>query len=359
MELSIRLIIEIQKYKIFSIAWAFSYGIFVPIYGYIFFAMTLRANQENNYCLLFGVMFLHYIHAILKLTLVGSRPIFHSSDIRAEYCVCDYGMPSAHGILALGTLLLIYFDIIHNHKISKYRKYYMKIGIGCIAIINSIGRLYLGAHSINQIVLGWSIGITCFLFLRQINDYVQKSIIWPIFYKDNFKNTRAIFHILFHFMWTNYLIFWVWTYRYTRFEVKENPFFEFKNCLHCLDKIERNFSCKIVKESSLFNLFFGMMIGIYISRIRFFAHRGFFAERNVGLYILRLMLLSLMMAPLVIGFILVFDNLLLKFIRLFFLCIVCGILMTTVFFKLLTNFDLDIDPGDDMDDPGELVFIQS
>lgn len=358
MDVTIRITLELQKYNLFWVATFFSYIFFFFLYGYIFFAMTLRRNQESNYTLLFGVLFLFYIQALMKMVLLGSRPIFNHPVIQQEHCICDYGKPSGHGIIGLGTMLLIYFDIINNHKVSELGKFFMKLVIAVFTFMIAVSRLYLGAHSINQVFLGWSIGLTCFFGLRQLNDYIQKYIIWPIFYKTSFRNKRAIFHVLFHFMWTNYLLFFAWTYRYTTFEKADNEFFNFKNCVYCVENMGQNFSTKIIKEASIFNLFFGMMIGIYISRFKHFDHAGFYAEEDFGKYVLRVMILALMMSPLVIGFIIHIDNVILKFLRVFILCIICGILMTSTFFDLLKMFDLEIHEKEELkekDDSGLTV----
>lgn len=342
MLLSISIIIELQKFDLTVVAFFFGYIIYGVMYFYVVLALIFRKNQESNFSLAFGTFFLMYISALSKMILLGHRPFFISNEVNSSFCICDYGNPSSHAIIGLGTLMLIYTDIVHNEKISRNTAMFMKIIIVLAQAGISFSRLYLGAHSLNQITIGWSIGITAFLGIRRLNDYLQKYIMWPMFYKDRFRNKLAISHLLFHMMWTNYLIFLVWSYRFTKFDLQENEYFTFNNCKMCSVELEQNFSVKVVKDALWFNIYFGMMFGIYISTNTRFKHSGFYSEGSIVKCLLRVFIFICCMSPLILALYPSTDNTIVTFVRILILSVVTGMLYTYFFYEVLKFLNLEI-----------------
>lgn len=338
--ISISLIVKLQKIDLSFFFLAFSYLAYFFMYLYILCVLMLRRNQESNISLIFGACCMIYVSTIFKLIMLGHRPMFTSNDLNSEYCICDYGKPASHMVIGLGTLMLIYTDIKHNHKISAFGTFVLKFSIIAIQLGAGLGRLYTGANSINQIVIGWSIGITMFLGLQRIDDYMQKYIIWPIFYKDRFRDKRAIFHLLFHMMWGNYLLFWFWAYRYTTFDIVENKYFSFENCKTCLAELAHNFSVKVIKDAVWFNLYFGMMLGIYVSKTTRFMHTGFYTDGDSKKCAMRMLIFLLCISPLILAFVPTIDNVVITFVRILVLCIVVGILSTSSFYWILDYTNL-------------------
>lgn len=343
MEWSISVSVELQKYSLDSVAWFFGTTVQVVMYAYIAVVYTLRKNQETNFSLLFGALFLIYIGGISKLMLLGHRPYFLNESLNPDYCICDYGNPSSNAIVTLGTMLLVYTDITTQHKFGGAAKLGMKLTVVVIQLGVSFSNLYLGNHSVNQIMLGWAIGFTSFLGIRRMNDYMLKFIIWPIFYKDRFKDKRAIFHIVIHMMWMNYLLFSLWAARYTSFDVSDNTYFTFKNCKACLIHVGSNFSVEAASSALWINAYFGMLLGIYVSRRMQFNHKGLFAEGDITKYILRSMLLAATISPIVFAFIPVLYNVIITFARKLFLAVIIGMLTTSSYFDMLDYFGWTIE----------------
>lgn len=341
-QLSIALTIKLQKFDLYYISLFFDYFIYGLMYLYVLGVYIIRKNQESNFSLIFGTFFLMYVSAILKLIMVGNRPFFINNKLNEDFCICDYGKPSAHSIIGLGTTMLIYTDLIHNNNISKYKTIIMKIFIVLIQFGVLLSRLYLGAHTINHMILGWCVGLTVFFGLRRINDYMQKYIIWPIFYKDRFQNKPAIFHLLFHMTWTNYLVFWLWSYRYTKFDVKENSYFNFDNCKICIADIGHNFSVNVVRDALWFNIFFGMMLGVYISKTTRFTYAGLYDEGEFKLFICRVSIFLLCISPLILAYYPIIDIVIITFLRMILFCVFIGMFSTSVFYSLLEGIGLPI-----------------
>lgn len=343
MNLSIDITIELQKFDLTRTAWFFNNTIFYLMYIYIAIVYTLRKNQESNFSLLWGACFLIYVSGITKLMLIGYRPIFLSEKINSDYCMCTYGKPSAYSLISIGTLSLIYTDLKNNDRYKSSTRSLMKLIIVIIQLGTSFSQLYIGINSINQIILGLAIGFTTFCGIRRMNDYMLKYIIWPVFYKDRFNDKRAIFHILFHMMWTNYLLFCLWSYRYTTFDITTNNYFNFSNCKQCLINVGSNFSVETTFYTLWFNIYFGMLLGIYISKRVRFNHKGLNAEGDIAKYIQRTMLFIFTLTPLIFAFVPYFNSVIVTFIRILFLSLIVGILMTSVYFDLLDYFALTIE----------------
>ena len=149
-------------------------------------------------------------------------------------------------------------------------------------------------------------------------------------------------HILFHITISNYLLLCLWAYRYTKFEVETNPFFKFENCQICMLHFKKSFSVRMLKMASVCNLSFGYLIGIYLTRKSFYLHKGFFHERDVKKYLLRMLIFCLFFAPLVIGYKLQSNNPIFEFGKLFVLSLFTGILLGSVFFKFLHKLGLGL-----------------
>lgn len=98
---------------------------------------------------------------------------------------------------------------------------------------------------------------------------MQKYIIWPLIYKDRFREKKTIFYILFLILVSNYFLMLYWVNVFTNFEYTENKFFDFKNCQICLSNFEFRFSSNTLMHGLPFNIFFGMLIGMYLSNRNF------------------------------------------------------------------------------------------
>lgn len=60
-----------------------------------------------------------------------------------------------------------------------------------------------------------------------------------------------------------------WVFVFTNFENSNNKFFDFKNCRVCLTDFEFRFSSNALMRGLPFNIFFGMLIGMYLSNRNF------------------------------------------------------------------------------------------
>ena len=111
----------------------------------------------------------------LKSLYAQPRPYMLSDNVRPHYCAHEYGQPSGHSLFSAGFAMGLFLDFAHGEwqgkKVSNL-KYY-----GCLAMaltytfLEAFDRLYLGVHSIDQIVFGLLLGTwSAFFFHYCIRD---------------------------------------------------------------------------------------------------------------------------------------------------------------------------------------------
>ena len=268
-EFSSTLIILLQEYDLSDLTLFCSYFLFFLIFLYPIICYVIRNHIEVSLIMLMQTFALIYFEALFKLIYTDTRPIFVNEDIRNENCLCDYGKPSGHSMISVALPLLIISDLNNRFRISRNIKIMIVFLYLTFIGIISFSRLYLGHHSLNQIYLGWIFGISVFIFLKHFESKMQKYVIWPLIYKDRFREKKTIFYMLFLILITNYLLMVYWVNVFTNFEYSENKFWEFRNCRSCLTNLEFRFSSNALMRGLPFNIFFGMLTGMYLSKRKF------------------------------------------------------------------------------------------
>lgn len=111
---------------------------------------------------------------LLKATYGRGRPTIIGEHVIPYKCSCDYGMPSGHSSSAfMGFVILIdYFDRsifkIYSSEVSQnvHKGLRKLIHFFCYILIVAIcwSRLYLGVHSFNQVLFGFTLSLVLYLF---------------------------------------------------------------------------------------------------------------------------------------------------------------------------------------------------
>ena len=100
-----------------------------------------------------------------------------------------------------------------------------------------------------------------------------------------------------------------------------------------------NFSTSTFKNSLVFNLGCGVLLGIYLSKNKIFTYRGLYEDRNIYKYCLRLFLFLVLLSPLGLMFYLKSPGVMGFFVY-FFISIIIGIFINTLFLSILGYFGL-------------------
>ena len=104
-------------------------------------------------------LFLQGFTNITKLAYHDPRPFWVDTDIQAFSCSSQYGNPSGHSSTSVGMLCLVWLEIATSAVPPLWLKCLtLPVAMGMGASI-MYSRLFLGVHSIDQVVYGAILGI--------------------------------------------------------------------------------------------------------------------------------------------------------------------------------------------------------
>ena len=106
----------------------------------------------------------------LKLFHASPRPSWESSEVQTYKCYSEFGSPSGHTMLCTNFCMYVYFVYVlnENNKVYKMLRSVLSdqaIRFSSIAILSistyymGYSRIVLGAHSINQVLYGFLLGL--------------------------------------------------------------------------------------------------------------------------------------------------------------------------------------------------------
>lgn len=334
MNLSIELTLYLKPLPLKQASLFFSYFVYFLLWAIVGLLYIFQRNTKNNIMMLFGSFSLMYFQALFKLLLVDGRPTFYSDKLPSEDCICDYGNPSGHALCTTGLLLFIYQNLKNNWEISKSMQRFLKFIFILIGICMGFSRLYLSAHSFNQIIIGAIIGRGVFIFTTNYYDTIRMFFIEPLFKKDKLRLNNFPAKILVLFVLTNYILLMLGSYRHIYFETNKNQFFEFSNCFECLASNSRGFTEKIVIEGLLFNIGFGILLGIYLWRDKKYPFKGLFYDKNKKLAFCRILILTAICSLLIFVKHPTSESLLLNGLRSITIPIIVGFFISNVLLRV-------------------------
>ena len=104
--------------------------------------------------------------SIAKIHFHQARPFWVNPAIKAINCSKGYGNPSSHSYACMGISLAIFLDFnawVSTRPDSKMRAWYWQALLLIVSLIFTgaicYSRLFLGVHSLNQVILGLKLGI--------------------------------------------------------------------------------------------------------------------------------------------------------------------------------------------------------
>lgn len=103
-----------------------------------------------------------YLTIITKMIYHEPRPFMVDDKIKVFGCTDEYGNPSGHALFTAGGHFFVFLDIFHSEKEKKFSRpvYFILLFLTIsLSFLVGFARFYLGLHTINQIVYGWSLGI--------------------------------------------------------------------------------------------------------------------------------------------------------------------------------------------------------
>jgi hypothetical protein len=249
------------------------------------------------------------MQALLKLVYVDWRPVFLSQFLNPSACEPDYGRPSGHALTSAIMVIFTFFLMFKPTK--KVLKVFLYVLSSVLVFFICFSRLYLGKHSVNQLVLGFCIGVFLYIILFYVCDHwIKESFLRPLIFNcleeknankknkigldkendDEPKEVKSDKKILLPskkkindnsfqkvmiinlclFIISNLFLIFGCIFAKIYVEFPDSDFFNaFKNCLELKSEYNSEFSSKIIRDGGLFNAFFGLVLAAYINHRKY------------------------------------------------------------------------------------------
>jgi membrane-associated phospholipid phosphatase len=190
---------EIQKHidtKFFSII---SHLGTLPAFLPIFIILFLYFPLIKSYTFINVIVAVSFITNNMKIYYSNPRPYWVEPSILKQ-CSAGYGNPSGHASESVVVYLTLW-KILANSDIFKRRnllKYILLIFILVLLILIAFSRVYLGVHSVNQVIFGSTIGFSMyFLFMEIIQmDRIEPKTFFFIFKSFKINLLFLFFHLI-------------------------------------------------------------------------------------------------------------------------------------------------------------------
>jgi hypothetical protein len=241
------------NYDKFNICEAFDFVSYVEHESF-YLLIILLLNFTNTYATLVTIFlrcFVYYFNGILKLIYLDSRPFWVEENLKPCICTANYGNPSTSAFCQFLVYLTVYKAFT---TCSKVNKCLLKVLCWIPPILVVGSRILQNAHSLNQILFGFSLAYLTYYFFFEIiqcDFNKEKQFKWMI------KNIFTIFlFTLFMFVFS-FVFHWSlnlsinnhWLTTITKYcEYREFSFFDMESYLK---------TCKIF-------LFLGSLFGCYV-----------------------------------------------------------------------------------------------
>jgi hypothetical protein len=123
-----------------------SAAFYVPLLLALFWCVAPRLAARASVVLLFGAV----VNSLLKLVFHDPRPYWTDRSIEGRQSLTSFGMPSGHAQNAVAGW---------GFFTAQTRRWMLWGGAAVIVFLIGVSRVYLGVHSIGQVLAGWGIGL--------------------------------------------------------------------------------------------------------------------------------------------------------------------------------------------------------
>jgi membrane-associated phospholipid phosphatase len=125
---------------------------------YLYVKQRIRTIVHLTY-----IMIALFFMVVLKQAFQESRPFWFNSSISIFewFCPTDFGNPSGHSFIVFA----MYEPLLSDFLGTGRKKVFLLIW-AIVAVLVVISRMYLGAHSFDQVVFGSLIGLSFLVIYR-------------------------------------------------------------------------------------------------------------------------------------------------------------------------------------------------
>ncbi|TMR06680.1 phosphatase PAP2 family protein [Actinomadura soli] len=123
-----------------------SAAFYVPLLAVLFWCAAPRLVARATVILLFSA----FLNTLLKLVFHDPRPYWTDPTVEGKASHTSFGMPSGHAQNA---------PVAWGFFAAQTRRWPLWAGATVVIILIGVSRVYLGVHSIGQVLGGWAIGL--------------------------------------------------------------------------------------------------------------------------------------------------------------------------------------------------------
>ena len=162
------------------------------IYALVFLFMPLN----YSFLILQVLVYSSYLANIMKMIYQSDRPNWKSDKLTYS-CNYGYGNPSGHSLTSISLYLSLSHVLINYFKISQMFNILIFILFIILSILIMISRYTLAAHSMNQILYGFTLGLGLYYIMIYIIGYHKYQ---SINFLQHIKKKKVnLFYNVFHF----------------------------------------------------------------------------------------------------------------------------------------------------------------
>ena len=232
--------------------FAFAIFLFIAI-GYFIFPLS------KQYIYIFTCILSFYIDNVLKIIYRNPRPFFENELLRKE-CDGGFGNPSGHAMLSSCSYLCFCELLCEEFNLKIVLRIILFAFASLIIILIGISRIFLGVHSINQIIYGYAIGFFCYFIVFHVF-YLQRKSAKLFFDEFRMKKKNLIISIILIIL-TGFLFIFGYSLNYKKF-------YE-----HSINDCDLRKERKFLKDGiflgliilSLFGIYYGLVLVSYFSQ---------------------------------------------------------------------------------------------
>jgi membrane-associated phospholipid phosphatase len=158
-----------NQYNFFKVITEFgTLPVFLPILAIIF----LWSNLSKSFAFISVLIYSVYFNNLFKLIYGNPRPFWVDPSV-SKACDGGFGNPSGHAMVSLPVYLAVWnlstdFSFFSKETLGRIIKYIILVLFVGLTIAIILSRVYLGVHSVNQILYGVTLGFSIYFLIFHI-----------------------------------------------------------------------------------------------------------------------------------------------------------------------------------------------
>ncbi|MGH3242453.1 MAG: phosphatase PAP2 family protein [Spirillospora sp.] len=136
-----------------------SAAFYVPLLLILFWCAAPRLVARATVILLFSA----FLNTLLKLVFHDPRPYWTDASVEGKESHTSFGMPSGHAQNA---------PVAWGFFAAQTRRWPLWAGAAAVTALVGVSRVYLGVHSVGQVLGGWAIGLALLVAALGLEPFV-------------------------------------------------------------------------------------------------------------------------------------------------------------------------------------------